>query len=77
MTEKKIFVESMKAITKKFAVDIILFCNSLKSSKASYVITYQLVKSATSIGANYRANCRGGSKAEFFSKVCTVVQEAD
>jgi four helix bundle protein len=77
MTEKEIFVENMKVRTKKFAVDVILFCNSLKSSKASAVITYQLVKSATSIGANYRAACRGRSKAEFFSKACTVVEEAD
>jgi four helix bundle protein len=36
-----------------------------------------LVKSATSVGANYRAACRGRSKAEFFSKICIVVEEAD
>ena len=67
----------LKKRTKKFAVDIIKFCNSLKTSKASGVITYQLVKSATSTGANYRASCRARSKAEFFSKICIVVEEAD
>lgn len=48
-----------------------------KAKKASSVITYQLVKSATSTGANYRAACRARSKKEFFSKLCVVVEEAD
>jgi four helix bundle protein len=41
------------------------------------VVTYQLVKAATSVGANYRAACRARSQAEFFSKICIVVEEAD
>jgi len=77
MTEKEIFIKNLKARTKKFGVDVIRFCNSLKSCKASAVITYQLIKAATSVGANYRAACRGRSKADFFSKVCIVVEEAD
>lgn len=77
MTEKNIFIEEFTRRTKKFAVDIILFCDNLKRNKASAVITYQLVKSATSVGANYRAACRGRSQTEFFSKMCIVVEEAD
>ncbi len=77
MTEKEIFIEKLKKRTRKFAVDVIGFCNSLKSLKASSVVTYQLVKSATSTGANYRAACRAISKPEFFSKICIVVEEAD
>lgn len=77
MTEKDIFIEGLKRRTKKFGVDVILFCDSLKPTKASSVITYQLVKSATSVGANYRAACRGRSDKEFFSKICIVVEEAD
>lgn len=77
MTEKQKFVESLKLRTRRFAIDIILFCDSLKAKKASSVITYQLVKSATSTGANYRAACRARSKKEFFSKICIVVEEAD
>jgi four helix bundle protein len=77
MTEKQKFVETLKLRTRKFAIDIILFCDSLKAKKASSVITYQLVKSATSAGANYRAACRSRSKKEFFSKLCIVVEEAD
>ncbi len=77
MTEKEIFIEGLKQRTKKLAVDIIKFCDSLKKCKASSVITYQLVKSATSTGANYRAACRARSKPEFFSKICIVVEEVD
>ena len=77
MTDKEQFIEALKLRTKKLAVDIIKFCNTLKISKASNVITYQLIKSATSTGANYRAACRARSKAEFFSKLCIVVEEAD
>lgn len=77
MNTKDKFIEELKQRTKKFAVDVILFCETLKNSKASSVITYQLVKSATSTGANYRAACRGRSKSEFFSKICIVVEESD
>jgi len=77
MEEKNVFVEGLKKRTKKFGVDVILFCDSLKKCKASAVVTYQLVKAATSVGANYRSACRGRSDAEFFSKLCIVVEEAD
>jgi four helix bundle protein len=77
MTEKDIFVENLKRRTRKFGVDVILFCDSLKPKKVSSVVTYQLVKAATSVGANYRAACRSRSQAEFFSKICIVVEEAD
>lgn len=68
MTEKEIFIDKMKKKTKSFAVDVINFCDSLKLNKASSVITYQLVKSATSTGANYRATCKARSKKEFLVK---------
>ena len=77
MKEKEIFIEKMKGKTKKFAVDVIGFCDSLKTCKASGVITYQLVKSSSSTGANYRAACKARSKKEFFSKICIVVEEID
>ena len=77
MNTKEQFIELMKMRTKKFAVDIIQFCDTLISKKASAVITYQLVKSATSTGANYRAACVARSKNEFFSKICIVVEEVD
>lgn len=76
-TEKEIFIVQLKERTRKFAVDIIRFCDTLKTAKASSVITYQLVKSATSVGANYRASCRARSQNEFFSKISIVVEEID
>jgi four helix bundle protein len=77
MTEKEIFIEKMKIRSKKFAVDVIQFCESLKTTKAASVITYQLIKSATSTGANYRAACKARSRKEFFSKICIVTEEVD
>jgi len=77
MTEKELFINNLKNRTKKLAVDIIPLCNSLKESKATPVVTYQLIKSSSSTGANYRAACRARSKSEFFSKICIVVEEAD
>ena len=75
--QKELFVKELKKRTRKFAGDIILFCNTFVNSKASSVITYQLVKAATSTGANYRAACRARSKSEFYSKICIVVEEID
>ncbi len=77
MTEKEQFIEQLKKRTKKLAVDVIDLCSTLKNVKASDVVTYQLVKSSTSVGANYRAACRARSKKEFYSKICIVVEEAD
>jgi four helix bundle protein len=77
MSEKEVFIENMKKRTRKFAVDAIKFCESLIKCPASSVISYQFIKSSTSVGANYRASCRARSKAEFFSKICIVVEEAD
>ena len=69
--------EELKLRTKNFAIDSILFVNSLPKSKANDVMSYQLIKSATSVGANYRSACRGRSTAEFVSKLNIVLEEAD
>ena len=71
------FIEEMKLRTRKFCVDTIKFVDSLKTKKASSVITYQLVKSASSTGANYRATCKARSKKEFYAKLSIVVEEVD
>jgi len=75
--EKEIFIEKFKAKTKKFAVDIILFCEKLPNTRGCRNISFQLIKSGTSTGANYRAACRARSKAEFHAKISIVVEEAD
>ena len=74
---KSIFIEKMKSKTKLFAIDTIKFCDTLEVSKSSQVIAYQLIKSATSTGANYRAACRGRSSNEFRSKLSITLEEAD
>ena len=65
MSYKEKFIVEFKNRTKKFSKDVIFFVETLKKTKSSNVITYQLVKSATSVAANYRAVCRVRSKAEF------------
>jgi four helix bundle protein len=62
--------------TKKFALAVIGFVSSLPSSRASDILGRQLLRSGTSIGANYReANC-GVSRADFANKIGTVQKEA-
>lgn len=74
---KEEYAEWFKSRTKAFAVDCIKFCKDIPFNQASKVVVYQLIKSVTSLAANYRAACRARSQAEFFSKICIVVEEAD
>lgn len=71
------FNEIFRERTKKFAIRIFNFINDVPFNTSTKIITYQLGKSASSIGANFRAFCRGRSSAERFSKICIVVEEAD
>ena len=63
--------------TKIFAVDIIKFVGELPSNKAVNVLVNQLLRSSTSVGANYRAACKGKSTADFINKIVIVEEEAD
>ena len=67
----------LKIRTKQFAVDTIRFINELPKSKANDVISYQVIKSSTSVAAYYRAALRGRSTAEFVSKLNIVLEESD
>ena len=62
--------------TKKFAVAVIKFVSTLPRAQAADILARQLLRSATSIGANYREANRGVSRADFASKVGTVQKEA-
>lgn len=75
--EKSEFVEALKKRTKQFAVDCITFYDKINKTDATRVIGKQLIRSATSTAANYRAACIARSKKEFFSKISIVVEEAD
>ena len=69
--------EELKKRTKKFGLNTIKLVESLPSTQAGRVIGNQLLRSALSVGANYRAACRGRSKADFISKVGITIEEAD
>ena len=69
--------EDLKARTKKFSLRVINLVNALPKTRTGNVIGHQLLRSGTSVGANYRATCLGKSKADFISKLGTVIEEAD
>ena len=66
-----------KSRTKQVALRIIHLVNSLPTFGVAAVIGKQLLRSGTSIGANYRAACRGKSKADVVHKLAIVEEEAD
>ncbi len=67
----------LKARTKTFALAIIKFVSELPKTTAGFELGRQVLRSATSIGANYRSSQRGRSRAEFISKLSIVQEEAD
>jgi four helix bundle protein len=67
----------MKSRTKEFAKRIIQLCRELPNNREGRLIGNQVFKSGTSIAANYRAACRGRSKAEFISKLGIVLEDGD
>jgi len=69
--------EQMKARTKEFAKQVIYLCRDLPRSQEGRLIGGQVFRSGTSVGANYRAACRGRSKADFMSKLGIALEEAD
>ena len=71
------FVERLKKRTKDIALEAISIFKSLPKTDENRIIGKQFLRSATSVAANYRAVCRARSKAEYFSKLSIVVEEAD
>ncbi len=63
--------------TKKFAIDVIRLTTPLPRYRATDVIVNQLLRSSTSVGANYRAAHRARSPADFIAKMSIVEEEAD
>ncbi|MBU1298376.1 MAG: four helix bundle protein [Bacteroidetes bacterium] len=70
-------MDDLKDRTKRFAIDVIRYCSNLPQKQEFWVITKQLIKSSTSVGANYRSACRAKSKADFIAKLSIVEEEAD
>ena len=67
----------LKKRTKQLALRVIRLVESLPKTKTSNVIGNQLLRSGTSVGANYRAACRAKSSADFINKLAIVEEEAD
>jgi len=70
-------MKDLKPRTKKFALDVILYSRTLPRGDEFTIIKRQLIRSATSVAANYRAAQRAKSKADFISKLGTTEEEAD
>lgn len=66
-----------KRRTKAFAIGVITVTDNLPRPRSGEVIGRQLLRSATSVGANYRAACRARSPQEMYSKLSIVEEEAD
>ncbi len=69
--------QEFKKRTKQLALRIINLVNSLPKTTAAQVIGKQILRSGTSVGANYRAACRAKSTADILYKLTVVEEEAD
>ena len=69
--------QQLKNRTKKFAIETIRFLESIQITVASRIIKRQLVRSATSVGANYRAACRAKSDKDYINKLKICEEESD
>ena len=74
---KEQFAELFRQRTKQLALDVIRLAQKLPKTEEATIMKRQLLRSATSVAANYRAACRARSSAEFYAKLCIVVEEAD
>ena len=69
--------EELKQRTKQFALRVVRLVEALPRGPTADVLGRQLLRSGTSVGANYRAACRAKSNADFISKMGTVEEESD
>src|SRR5215510_5830110 len=69
--------ENLKKRTKKFALDVIKLFEALPRNETCKILGRQLLRSGTSVGANYRAACRAKSRADFIAKMQNVEEECD
>ncbi len=69
--------EELKRRTKQFALVIIKLVEELPHNRSGNAIANQLIRSGTSVAANYRSACRARSNADFISKITVVEEESD
>ncbi|MGC4085138.1 MAG: four helix bundle protein [Vicinamibacterales bacterium] len=70
-------IEALKRRTKQFALDVLACMRAHPYPEDTRNVRQQLIRSATSTGANYRAACRARSRAEFIAKIGVALEEAD
>ena len=75
--DNKEFEEKLRARMMTFSIDVIRAVDGLPSGRVAEVVGKQLVRCATSVGANSRAACNGKSKADFVAKLGIALEEAD
>ncbi len=75
--DKRQFRQQMTERTKQFALRVMKLVDALPNKRSAWVVGDQLLRAATSVGANYRAACRGRSQKEFIAKLGIVEEEAD
>src|SRR5881394_1898769 len=76
-SKKVVRSADLKARTKQFALRVMKLVDSLPRTIQGRVVANQIIRSATSVAANYRAACRARSRAEFIAKIGVVEEEAD
>jgi len=69
--------EELKSRTKVFALQVIRVFKALPRNEEARTLGKQMLRSGTSVAANYRAVCRSRSKAEFLARLGVVVEEID
>ena len=69
--------EEMKARTKAYANRVVKLCAALPNNWIARILGQQLLRSGTSVGANYRPVCRARSDADFINKLRVVEEECD
>jgi len=69
--------ELIKKRTKQIGLEVIKTVDELPNKPSAWAIAKQIIRSSTSIGANYRAACRAKSSADFINKLKIVEEEAD
>ena len=67
----------LKQRNKQFSIGIVKYYNAMPEGGFKFTVGNQLMKSGTSVGANYRSACRGRSKAEFNAKLGICEEECD
>ena len=71
------FNDELRKKTFEFSLNLILFLRSIPESQESSIIKRQLIRSASSFSANFRASCVSRSRPEWYSKISIVIEEAD